>query len=160
MPEKQEKTVADSRTEAIQVVLPNDTNPLGNLLGGQLMHWIDLAAAVVANRHSKRPVVTASMERLDFHAPVKLGQIVILKAGITYAGETSMEVGVEVFAEDPLKNRRYHTSTAILTYVALDDSGKPVVVPRLIVSGEEERRRFEAGQKRHEQRKRTKTAGG
>lgn len=160
MPDKNEKKIADSQTETIQVVLPNDTNPMGNLLGGQLMHWIDLAAAVVANRHSKRPIVTASMERIDFHMPVKLGQIVILKALMNFTGETSMEVGVEVYAEDPLRNRQYHTSSAILTYVALDDSGKPHSVPRLIISGDKERHRFEAGKKRHLERKRKRKGQG
>ncbi len=153
MDKKTGKTVEETKTETIQVVLPNDTNPLGNLLGGQLMHWIDIVAAVVANRHSKSPVVTASMEQLDFHHPIKLGHIVILQARMNYVGATSMEVGVEVFAEDPLSDRRYHTSSAILTYVALDKSGKPTAVPPLICSDPEETRRFEEGKKRHGERK-------
>lgn len=152
-----EKTVSHSATEAVQLVLPNDTNPLGNVLGGRVMHWIDLAAALVAYRHSNRPVVTASMEGLDFHFPIRLGQIVILKAVLNFVGRTSMEVGVEVFSEDPLTGNRRHTSSAILTYVALDDQGRPTPVPGLKTSTEEERRRFEEGRARQKERKERRT---
>ena len=153
------KSVSDSSVETIQVVLPNDTNPLGNVLGGRVMHWIDMIAAVVAFRHSKRPVVTASMERLDFHSPIKLGQIVILKAALNYAGRTSMEVGVEVYAENPMTGKRDHTSSARLTYVALDDRGRPTPVPSLRVVTEEEKRRFKEGEERHLKRKRGRSGG-
>lgn len=148
------KSVSDSSAETVQVVLPNDTNPLGNALGGRVMHWIDMIAAVVAHRHSQRPVVTASMERLDFHSPIKLGHIVILKAALNYVGRTSMEVGVEVYVEEPIGGKRHHTSSALLTYVALDDEGRPTPVPRLQVVTEEEKRRFNEGEKRYRQWKR------
>ncbi len=148
-----EKTVSESSADAVQVVLPNDTNPLGNVLGGRVMHWIDMIAAVVAYRHSKRPVVTASMERLEFHSPIQLGQIAILKAAMNYVGKTSMEVGVEVYAEDPMSGKRYHTSSAILTYVALDDHGKPTPVPPLRAETTEEKRRYQEGEKRYQERK-------
>jgi len=146
-------SVSDSAAEAVQVVLPNDTNPLGNVLGGRVMHWIDMIAAVVAVRHSKRPVVTASMERLEFHSPIRLGQIAILKAALNYVGHTSMEVGVEVYAEDFRTGIRHHTSSAILTYVALDDAGKPTPVSPLIVETPEEKRRYTEAEKRYRERK-------
>jgi acyl-CoA hydrolase len=153
MANMQSGTVSESAADAVQVVLPNDTNPLGNVLGGRVMHWIDLIAAVVAYRHSKRPVVTAAMERLEFHSPIRLGQIAILKAVVNYVGRTSMEVGVEVYAEDPTSGQRRHTSSAILTYVALDDHGKPIPVPPLRLETDEERRRYQEGEKRYQERK-------
>jgi len=152
-----EKTVSESAADALQVVLPNDTNPLGNVLGGRVMHWIDMIAAVVAFRHSKRPVVTAAMERLEFHSPIRLGQIAILKAAMNYVGRTSMEVGVEVYAEDPMTGKRHHTSSAILTYVALDADGKPHPVPPLRVETDEEKLRYRAGEKRYQERKRRRS---
>lgn len=153
MASMQVRTVSESAADAVQVVLPNDTNPLGNVLGGRVMHWIDLIAAVVAYRHSKRPVVTAAMERLEFHSPIRLGQIAILKALINYVGRTSMEVGVEVYAEDPTSGQRRHTSSAILTYVALDVHGKPTPVPPLHLETDEEKRRYQEGEKRYQERK-------
>ena len=146
-------SVSDSAAEAVQVVLPNDTNPLGNVLGGRVMHWIDMIAAVVAVRHSKRPVVTASMERLEFHSPIRLGQIAILEAALNYVGHTSMEVGVEVYAEDPITGTRHHTSSALLTYVALDGMGKPTPVPPLRVETPEEKGRYTEAEKRYLDRK-------
>jgi len=146
-------SVSDSAAEAVQVVLPNDTNPLGNVLGGRVMHWIDMIAAVVAVRHSKRPVVTASMERLEFHSPIRLGHIAILKAALNFVGQTSMDVGVEVYAEDPITGKRHHTSSAILTYVALDDVGKPTPVAPLNVETPEEKRRYTEAEKRYQERK-------
>ena len=146
------KTVADSVTEMVQIVLPNDTNMLGNLLGGTLMHWIDLVGAIVANRHSRKPIVTASMEGLDFHAPIRLGHMVILKARMHYAGKSSMEVGVEVYSEHALTGDRCHTSSAILTYVAVDISGKPVAVPKLILTADDEKQRHHEALARKEKR--------
>jgi acyl-CoA hydrolase len=148
----QPKNSQESATEMVQVVLPNDTNPLGHVLGGRVMHWIDLVGAIVAHRHSRRPVVTASMERLDFICPIRLGQVVILKAALNFVGRTSMEVGVEVYAEDPTTGRRLHTSHAVLTYVALDDRGMPMTVPGLVLETDEDKRRFEEGRQRREAR--------
>lgn len=148
-----DKTISESAADAVQVVLPNDTNPLGNVLGGRVMHWIDMIAAVVAYRHSKRPVVTASMERLEFLSPIRLGQIAILKAAMNYAGKTSMEVGVDVYAEDPMSGKRHLTSSAILTYVALDDFGKPTPVPPLRAKTAEEKCRYQQGEERYQKRK-------
>lgn len=149
---QQGKTVADSAAEMVQIVLPNDTNMLGNLLGGTLMHWIDLVGAIVANRHSRRPIVTASMEGLDFHAPIRLGHVVILKARMHYAGKSSMEVGVEVYSENALTGERCHTSSAILTYVAVDASGKPVAVPKLVLTTDDETQRNREALERKQKR--------
>ena len=146
------KTVADSASEMVQIVLPNDTNMLGNLLGGTLMHWIDLVGAIVANRHCRKPIVTASMEGLDFHAPIRLGYIVILKGQMHYAGKSSMEVGVEVYSENGLTGERFHTSSAILTYVAVDTAGKPVAVPKLILTTDEEKKHHQEALVRKQQR--------
>jgi acyl-CoA hydrolase len=150
--EGDEKDPDESATEMVQLILPNDTNSLGNALGGRVMHWIDLVGAMVAYRHSRRPVVTVSMERLEFISPIRLGHIVILKARLNYVGTTSMETGVEVFAEDPRTGDHQLSSHALLTYVALDDQGKPARVPRLKLRNEEERRRFEQGAGRRQQR--------
>ena len=146
------KPVSDSMTEMVQVVLPNDTNIFCNILGGRVMHWIDLVGAMVALRHSRKPVVTASMERLDFLSPIKLGDLVILKAFLTFVGKTSMEVRVEVFSEDPLTGSRRHTSSALLTYVCLDEKGKPTPAPPLILETEEEKTRFQKAEDRRKRR--------
>jgi len=142
--------VAESASDMVQVVLPNDTNPLGNVLGGRVMHWIDLVGAIVAYRHCHLPVVTASMERLDFHHPIRLGEIAILKAFLVYVGRTSMEVLVEVYTDDPPTGTRKSTSTARLTYVAIDAKGRPTPVPALRLTSDEERRRFEEARRRRE----------
>lgn len=148
----EEKRVADSATEMVQLVLPNDTNMFGNLLGGALMHWIDIVGAIVANRHCRKPLVTASMEGLDFHYPVRLGSLVVLKGRLHYAGKSSMEVGVEVYSENGLTGERVHTSSAILTYVAIDIKGQPVPVPKLILMDDEDRRYHEEALERRKRR--------
>jgi acyl-CoA hydrolase len=150
--EETERTADESATEMVQIVLPNDTNALGNALGGRVMHWIDLVGAMVAYRHSRRPVVTVAMERLEFIHPIKLGHIVILKARLNYVGYTSMEVGVQVFAEDPRQETHRLSSHALLTYVALDDEGKPTPVPKLKLTNDEERRLFQEAAVRRQQR--------
>jgi acyl-CoA hydrolase len=146
------RSVRDSVTEMVQIVLPNDTNTFGSVLGGHVMQWIDLVGAIAANRHCRMPIVTASMERLDFLSPIRLGDIVVLKAKLGYVGTSSMEVGVDVFAENPLSGARRHTSSAIVTYVALDIHGIPTPVPRLILKTMEERRRFRQGEERRKSR--------
>jgi acyl-CoA hydrolase len=152
MTEENGKYVSDSASQMQQIVLPNDTNILGNLLGGKVMEWIDMVGAMVAYRHSRRPIVTASMERLDFHHPIKLGNIVILKAELTYVGRTSMEVSVSVFSENPRTGENLRTSSATLTYVALDDQEKPTPVIPLLLRTAEEKRRFEEAEQRRIQR--------
>lgn len=157
MAKKPGKYVSQSATEMVQVVLPNDTNFFGNVLGGVIMHWIDLVGAMVAVRHSRKPVVTASMERLDFHSPIKLGDLVILKAHLTFVGTSSMEVQVEIYSEEPLTGSRRHTTSAFLTYVSLNEQGKPSSAPPLILKTEKEKHRYQDGKRRRKIRLSSKT---
>jgi acyl-CoA hydrolase len=141
---KVQKTVKESQVEMTELVLPNDTNQLGNLLGGRLMHWVDIAAALCACRHAARICVTASVDEMNFLMPVKLGHVVHLFASINRAFRTSMEVGVHVEVEDYRTGDTRHVNTAYLTFVALDEFGHTVVVPELVCENDDERRRFEA----------------
>ncbi len=146
----QGRPVSASRTEMTELVLPQDSNLLGNILGGRVMHMIDIAGAIAAHRHCHRQVVTASVDHLDFLNPVRVGDLMVLEAQVNRAFHTSVEVGVEVFSEDSVAGVRKHTTTAFLTFVALDDAGKPVPVPPLLVKTSEERRRYrEAGVRRN-----------
>lgn len=144
------KPVSASRSEMTEIVLPAQTNPLGKLLGGHVMHLVDMAAAMAAHRHSNSYVVTASVDHIDFRNPVNLGEIVILKSQVNRVFHTSLEVGVEVFSENALTGEKKHTTSAFVTFVAIDaNTRKPKPVPPLIVKTEEEKRRFEeAGQRR------------
>lgn len=146
------KPVRESVVEMMEQVLPNDANPLGNVLGGRVMHLIDLAGGMAAMRHCRKPVVTASVERLDFKQPIKVGEFIILKASVHYTGRTSIEVGVKVLGEHPLTGEQRHTSTAFLTYVALGPDGKPAEVPPVIPETEDEWRRYEQARQRREKR--------
>ena len=150
-----DKTVDESMVERVEMVLPNDANPLGNILGGRVMHLIDITAAIAAQRHSRTPVVTASIDEVDFHHPVKVGQFIILLASVNFAGNTSMEVGVKVFSEDSLTGERLHTSSAYLTFVALGEDGRPTRIPILVPQSEIQiRRHSEARQRRDNRLKR------
>jgi len=132
--------VAESATEMTQLVLPQHANVHGTLLGGTVMHWVDLAAALVANRHSRRPVVTAAFDDMAFHAPVMLGQAVLIRARLTLVDRSSMEIRVEVESEDMLSGERRKTGTAFVTFVALDPVTKrPTPVPPLVLETEAER---------------------
>ncbi len=135
-----------------QLVLPNDTNQLGNLLGGQLMHWIDLVAAIAAARHSHHICVTASVDDLNFLHPIKIGEVVILMASVNRIFRTSMEVGVKVLSENLLTGTVKHANTAYLTFVALDANGKPIQVPQIQFETEEEERRFNDAMSRRDLR--------
>lgn len=135
-----------------QLVLPNDTNQLGNLLGGQLMHWIDLVAAIAAARHSHHICVTASVDDLNFLHPIKIGEVVTLYASVNRVFRTSMEVGVKVLSENLISGTIKHANTAYLTFVALDGSGTPKQVPQVTFTTEEEQRRFEDALHRRELR--------
>jgi len=146
------KCVSESKVEMAQVMLPEDANAAGNVHGGTIMKLIDNAGGVVAHRHARRNIVTASIDQLSFHAPVYIGNVVFLKASVNYVGRTSMEVGVRVEAEDLDTGKRVHTGSAYLSFVALDENGRPAEVPPLIVETEEERRRYEEGKKRHLER--------
>lgn len=139
-----QKNVKVSQVEMTELVLPNDTNQLGNLLGGRLMHWVDIAAALAACRHAARICVTASVDEMSFLMPVKLGHVVHLFASVNRAFRSSMEVGVHVEVEDYRTGDSRHVNTAYLTFVALDEFGHTVNVPELIPETEEEKRRFEA----------------
>ena len=143
------RPVSASRTEMTELVLPQDANLLGNILGGRVMHLIDIAGAIAAHRHCHRQVVTASVDHLDFLNPVRVGDLIVLEAQVNRAFHTSVEVGVEVFSEDAVSGARKHTTKAFLTFVALDDAGKPAPVPLLIRKTPEEIRRYrEAGERR------------
>lgn len=150
--ERPAKRVSESAIEMIEIVLPSDANHFGNVIGGKVMHLVDIAGAMSAIRHCRRPVVTASVERLDFRHPIKVGHFIILRAGINYVGRSSIEVSVQVLSEDPLTGEQRHTSTAYLTFVALDDAGQPMEVPALILETEEERHRYEVARLRRQQR--------
>lgn len=135
-----------------QLVLPNDTNQLGNLLGGQLMHWIDLVAAIASARHSRRVCVTASVDELNFLQPIKTGEVVTLLASVNRVFTTSMEVGVKVLSENMMSGKILHANTAYLTFVALNESGTPVGIPSIEPETEEEKRRYADALQRREQR--------
>jgi acyl-CoA hydrolase len=143
---------SDSVIEMREMVLPNDTNLLGNLLGGRLLHLIDIAGAMVAQRFSSHIVATVSIDNVDFKYPSRVGNIVTLKAKLTWAGRTSMEVIVNVYTEDFLTGETKFTNKAYLTFVAVDTSGKPTAVPKLLVETEEEKKEFALAEKRHEDR--------
>lgn len=131
------------------MVLPNDANRLGNLLGGRLMQWIDIAAAIASWRHTNRICVTASVDELHFLHPIKVGEVVILKASVNRAFNTSVEVGVRVLKENPFTGERTHTNTAYLTFVSVDNDGKPVPASRVKPVTKEEKRRYrEAAERR------------
>jgi acyl-CoA hydrolase len=141
--------VRNSYSEYSELALPNDANGLGNLLGGKVMHLVDLAGAMAAMRHSHMPVVTASIDQMNFILPVRIGQWVRLRSAVNRVFRTSMEVGVKVFVEDLIRGEMHHTSSAYLTFVAIDSAGKPVPAAPVIPETDEEKRRFEeAGQRR------------
>lgn len=151
-----EKTPQDSAIEMRYLVMPSHTNPQYSIFGGVVMSWIDMAAAMVAERHSNRPVVTVHIDDISFKAPIKIGDHVTIKAMMNYVGTSSMLIGVKVIAENPFTGINRHTTTAYLTFVALDDIGKPIGVPKLIPQTDEEKRRFEEGKVRMEELKRKK----
>lgn len=146
------KTVSDTEVIMHQLVLPNDANLLGNVLGGRVMHLMDVCAAMSAYRHARSPVVTASVDNLDFLAPAKVGDILILKSSVNYTSKTSMEVGVRIESESPLTSTITHTASAFLTFVSLIDN-KPAMIKTIVPQTEVQKRRFSDGEKRSEQRK-------
>lgn len=147
------KTPSQSAIEMREMVMPQHTNSHGNVFGGTVMSWIDIAAAMVAARHCNRPVVTVHIDDIDFHAPVRMGYHVHILASMNYVGRTSMTVGVKVVSENPVSGESRTTTTAYLTFVALDDLGKPVTVPPLNPETDEEKRRFENAKARAESKK-------
>ena len=147
------KTVKNTHVIMHELILPNDTNLLGNVLGGRVMHLMDMCAAMSAYKHARTAVVTASVDRLDFLAPAKMGEIMILKSSVNYTGKSSMEVGVRIESENPKTGDIYHTSSAYLTFVSLNDNGKPQRVDDIKAENDNEVRRFNEGKIRHEERK-------
>ena len=147
------RPVRDSISEMAEIVLPNDANPLNALLGGRLMHWIDLAGAMAAHRHSRQWVVTASIDHLDFLVPVRVGDLVILRSSVNRVFRTSMEVGVKVWVENYRSEQNRHVSSAYLTFVAIDSAGRRLPVPPVIPETADEKRRYEDADRRREIRK-------
>jgi acyl-CoA hydrolase len=135
-----------------EIVLPTHANALGSIFGGQVMSWIDIAAAIAAGRHARKVVVTASIDALHFVAPIKVGHVVHIKAMVNFASRTSMEVGVRVDSEDPITGESHHTAKAYLTFVALDQHGRPTPVPQIVAETPEEKRRYDEAKKRREAR--------
>jgi acyl-CoA hydrolase len=146
------RTVAESQSEMAEVVLPNDANPLGSLLGGRLMHFIDVAGAMAAHRHARSYVVTASMDHIDFLAPVHVGDLLILRSSVNRAFHTSMEVGVKCWVENYMSGTRRHISSAYLTFVAVDSRGRKIPVPPVIPETDAEKRRYEDASRRRKLR--------
>ena len=146
------KAVSASQVVMTQLVLPSHTNSLDTIFGGVVMSWIDIAAAIAAQRHSQKEVVTASVDALNFIAPVRKGWVVNLKASVNFVSKTSMEVGVRVDAENPKTGEVFHTASAYMTFVALGGNGRPTQIPQLILETDEDRRRFEAAKLRREKR--------
>ena len=151
-PDLKPRTVAESQSEMAEVILPNDANPLGNLLGGRLLHFIDLAGAMAAHRHSRSYVVTASMDHIDFLHPVKVGDLLILKSSVNRAFRTSMESGVKAYVENYMTGERRHVSSAYLTFVAVDRDGHRLCVPPLVPETTEEKQRYEGALRRRHAR--------
>ena len=147
------RPVKDSQSEMAEEVLPNDANALGNLLGGRLMHLIDIAGAMAAHRHSRSYVVTASMDHIDFLAPVHIGDLLILKSSVNRVFHTSMETGVKCWVENYIAGTTKHVASAYLTFVAVDSTGRHHAVPAVIPETEEEKRRYEDAGRRRQLRK-------
>lgn len=148
----QPRPVSKSKTVMTEIVHPSHTNALGTAFGGTISSWIDICAAIAAQRHCRGPAVTASFDALNFVKPVLSGWVVNLKASVNFAARTSMEIGVRVDAENPTTGETFHTATAYLTFVALGPDKKPVAVPPVLPETPDEVRRFQEAQKRREQR--------
>ena len=146
------RKVSESQSERSEIIFPGDANALGNLFGGRLMQFMDLTGAMAASRHARATTVTASMDHLDFVAPVHVGDLLILKASVNRAFRTSMEVGVKAMVEDLREQKLRHVSSAYITFVAVDRTGERLVVPQLELETDHQRRRFEDAGRRREMR--------
>ena len=146
------KRVSESQHETSELMMPEHSNILGHVFGGVILSIMDKCAAIAAFRHSRATVVTASIDRVDFREPIRLGDLVVMKASVNFVGRTSMEVGVRVEAEDLLSGRRRHTNSCYLTFVAVDRNGRPIEVPELIPETEDELRRNGAAKERRRRR--------
>ena len=152
------KSVRESVSETSELMMPEHANNLGHVFGGVILSMMDKCAAIAAFRHSRASVVTASIDRVDFREPIHLGDLVVMKSSVNYAGRTSMEVGVRVEAEDLLTGRRRHTNSCYLTFVAVDRNGRPIEVPELLPETDAEQRRHRAAQERRRRRLEERTA--
>ena len=146
------KKISESKVIIAQVMNPESSNPAGNVHGGDIMKLIDTAGGVAATRHARAHVVTASIDRIDFHHPVYVGDFLILKASVNFVGKTSMEVGVRVEAENPITGNVRHTGSAYLTFVALNDNKRPIQLPPLILDTDEDKHRNEEAAQRRQMR--------
>jgi acyl-CoA hydrolase len=143
------RPVRESRSDYTYIAMANDANPLGNVLGGRVMHLVDMCAWLAAQRHARRPAVTAAIDQMSFVNPIPIGQLIVLRSSVNRVFRTSMEVGVKVWVENPENGEVRHTSSAYLTFVAIGENGKPVAVPPVIAESEDEKRRYhEAGRRR------------
>lgn len=149
---RQTKATKKSFATMTEIVMPNDTNPIGNLMGGKMMHWMDMVAAISAQRHCNRVVVTVSVDNVSFKHNIRLGDVVTLTAAVTRAFNSSMEVYIEVYAENIISGTRYKSNEAFYTFVAVDQIGKPIDVPEIITESSEEKERFEKALSRRELR--------
>ena len=147
-----QRTVRESQHETSEIMMPQDANILGPVFGGAILAMMDKAAAVAAIRHARRSCVTVSIDRVDFKEPIHVGDLVVMRASVNYAGRTSMEVGVRVETEDMISGIRRHTNSAYLTFVAIDRNGRPVDVPEIVPETVDERRRHAAAQARRRRR--------
>ena len=147
------RPVRESISEMAEIVMPNDANPLNALVGGRLMHWIDVAGAMAAHRHSRQRVVTASVDHMDFLVPVRVGDLVILRSSVNRVFHTSMEVGVKVWVENYRSEQNQHVSSAYLTFVAIDEAGNRLAVPPVVPESDDEKRRYEDAARRREIRR-------
>lgn len=147
-----EKKAVDSTVVMTEMIMPNDTNTLNNLLGGRLMHFMDIAAAICAQKHSGRVVVTASVDNISFEKPIELGSVITLTAKVTRAFNSSMEVHIEVYAENIPSKKHFKSNEAFLTFVAVDQLGNPIEVPKVIPETEEEKKLYDSALRRRQLR--------
>ncbi|RFS24775.1 acyl-CoA thioesterase [Chitinophaga silvatica] len=146
------KRAQDSLVQMTELVLPNDTNTFGNLMGGRLMYWMDIAAALACMKHCSAPVVTASVDNISFENPIKLGNVVHIESKVSRAFNTSMEVHIRVWGEDPVQQYRYKSNEAFMTFVALDPNGNSRPVPKIIPDTEEEKKLYDTAMSRRQLR--------
>lgn len=149
---KEGKRIEDSQVTLHHLLLPQHANPLGTIHGGVIMKLVDEAASLCAMRHAQRPAVTVAIDSMTFHSPVRVGEVVTLRANLNWVGRTAMEVGVQVVAENPMTGGRTHTNSAYLVFVALGDDGRPVQVPSLILETDQERRCWTEAEARQQRR--------
>lgn len=146
------RPVSDSRATMSELMMPHHANNMGNVFGGVILSLIDRVASVAATRHARQQCVTVSMDRMDFLQPIYLGELVTAHASVNFAGRTSMEVGVKIEAENLVTGERRHTNSCYVTYVAVDQGGKPTPVPPIVPESEAERRRYQAAEQRRAER--------